>query len=90
MRRAIQCERLTHTLNMTLRDTQNIGAEEKLFSGALEGEEGGRGGVDPPRGGGCLLTFVVFYCVSVQGPDVRGGRAPGSQSQGRRVGQAHP
>ena len=54
-RRTIQRERLTHPLNMTLRDAQYIGAEgaeENAFQMTWKGRRGGRGGLDPPRGGG--------------------------------------
>ena len=37
---AAQCEQLTHTWNMTLGNTQYIGAEENFFSGDLEEGEG--------------------------------------------------
>ena len=64
----MQCEQLTHTLNMTLRNTQYIGAKapKTFFSGDLEGwkEVWGVGRFGPgevrTRGGYLLLIFFLF------------------------------
>ena len=64
-RHTIQYEQLTHTLNMTLRNTQYIGAlapkAPNFFSGDLEGEEGWEvEGLDPGGGGG-PHPYSFFY-----------------------------
>ena len=64
-RHAIQCEQLTHTLNMTLRNTQNIGAEEKLFQEPWRGRRGGEGGLGPGEGRGVPPPYIFFVLMHV-------------------------
>ena len=64
-RHTIQCEQLTHTLNMTLRNTQNIGAKENFFQVTWKRSRGG--GFGPGGGGGSPSHFFVLMRVWLAG-----------------------